>query len=500
MSTKRLEAFEVVCEWASCGFTGYTMEDLSVHMSQHLQDYVGDKEAAEELDEYACLWDGCEFISMGSPQELKIHAFFHIYHSKLKHAGSQLLKKRHDLQGCTLSTHSNSLVPEGSEGFVCQWEHCDSSFNNPEWFYRHVDNHVESSEPQALNEPQKQQALFCHWTGCDAFFKIRYRLREHVRTHTQEKLVACPTCGSMFSSNTKLFDHLHRQAAPIEALVCEHCGKAFSNERLLRDHVRQHVNQVKCPLCDMTCTTLAALKIHIRFRHCDERPFPCDFCDKRFKNQRDLQKHSEIHNEGSVYQCTVEGCDYACHTFQTMNHHFKRIHEAGGMSKYKCHICDKVFSWCYTLTLHLRKKHELKWPSGHSRFRYKKDIDGFLKVNMVRFETVEVTKEIMKNMAKKPPSSRRSPRASTRKSSVPAESSPAGSSSPSSCSSSYSSQLSGDEDASPQAESPRHSPLYCVMSTVPPLHEDAGQQEDGGTSGAVKALTEVARGLGMDVV
>lgn len=40
------------------------------------------------------------------------------------------------------------------------------------------------------------------------------------------------------------------------------------------------------------------------------------------------------------------------------------------MSKYKCHICDKVFSWCYTLTLHLRKKHELKWPSGHSRFRY----------------------------------------------------------------------------------------------------------------------------------
>lgn len=51
--------------------------------------------------------------------------------------------------------------------------------------------------------------------GCDAFFKIRYRLREHMRSHTQEKLVACPTCGSMFSSNTKLFDHLHRQAQPV---------------------------------------------------------------------------------------------------------------------------------------------------------------------------------------------------------------------------------------------------------------------------------------------
>lgn len=49
----------------------------------------------------------------------------------------------------------------------------------------------------------------------------------------------------------------------------------------------------------------------------------------RFKNQRDLQKHTEVHNEGTVYRCTVEGCDYSCHTFQTMSHHFKRVHEVG---------------------------------------------------------------------------------------------------------------------------------------------------------------------------
>lgn len=38
-----------------------------------------------------------------------------------------------------------------------------SSFNNPEWFYRHVDNHVESAEQQSL--AQQQQALFCQWSG-----------------------------------------------------------------------------------------------------------------------------------------------------------------------------------------------------------------------------------------------------------------------------------------------------------------------------------------------
>lgn len=44
------------------------------------------------------------------------------------------------------------------------------------------------------------------------------------------------------------------------------------------------VNHIKCPLCDMTCTSLSTLKIHIKFRHCDERPFPCDFCESRLAN------------------------------------------------------------------------------------------------------------------------------------------------------------------------------------------------------------------------
>ncbi|XP_077422181.1 histone H4 transcription factor [Vanacampus margaritifer] len=502
MTSKRMGCFEVACEWASCSYIGCNMEKLSDHMSAHLTEYLGDKDALEELDEYACLWKGCEFVSMGRPAELEAHAYFHNYHGKLKFVGSQLLQSRPDLPACTLAVHNN-LLPEVSDRHVCQWENCDSTFTNPEWFYRHVDNHIESAEQQPLL--QRQQALFCHWSGCHAYFKIRYRLREHMRSHTQERLVACPTCGCMFYSNTKLFDHLHRQAQPVESLVCEHCGKAFSSERLLRDHVRQHVNQVKCPFCDMTCTTLAALKIHIRFRHCDERPFPCDFCDKRFKNQRDLQKHMDVHNEGSVFRCSMEGCAYSCQTFQTLNKHFKRVHEVGGMSKYKCHLCDKVFSWCYTLTLHLRKKHELKWPSGHSRFRYRKDVDGFLKLNMVRVETEEVTKEIMKNMNKKVVSLRKSRRSRGEKAAVGPDCSPPNHSS--SSSSSSSSSCASSEETSAQS-SPRRagdSPVYCVMSTVPHIEDEpggSGQEEadPGGTSGAVRALTMVARGLGMDVV
>lgn len=49
------------------------------------------------------------------------------------------------------------------------------TFNNPEWFYRHVDNHIESAEPQSL--PQQQQALFCQWAGTTgSFLNVRETL------------------------------------------------------------------------------------------------------------------------------------------------------------------------------------------------------------------------------------------------------------------------------------------------------------------------------------
>lgn len=53
----------------------------------------------------------------------------------------------------------------------------------------------------------------CLSLDCEATAKGRPKLREHLRSHTQEKVVACPGCGGMYASNTKLFDHIIRQSA-----------------------------------------------------------------------------------------------------------------------------------------------------------------------------------------------------------------------------------------------------------------------------------------------
>ena len=91
--------------------------------------------------------------------------------------------------------------------------------------------------------------------GCSHSCRDRGKLSEHVRVHTAEKVVACSSCGSLFSNNTKLKDHLNRQAEPSgdPSHTCSFCNKGFSNERLLREHTRGHINTVKCPHCDLTC-------------------------------------------------------------------------------------------------------------------------------------------------------------------------------------------------------------------------------------------------------
>ncbi|XP_060746151.1 histone H4 transcription factor-like [Tachysurus vachellii] len=178
-----------------------------------------------------------------------------------------------------------SLIFQDFQVFQDTWEPCQlfpagigrqTNMDNPEWFYRHVEMHAHCLEVN------KENILFCGWKDCEASFKGRYKLHEHMRSHTQEKLVACPTCGGMFSNNTKFFDHIRRQTS-IEGqrFQCSHCSKRFATERLLRDHMRNHVNHYKCPLCNMTCPSPSSLRNHIKFCHSNEKPYSCDYCEYR---------------------------------------------------------------------------------------------------------------------------------------------------------------------------------------------------------------------------
>ncbi|CAB1315813.1 unnamed protein product [Coregonus sp. 'balchen'] len=66
------------------------------------------------------------------------------------------------------------------------------------------------------------------------------------------------------------------------------------------------------------------------------------------------------------------------------------------VARYKCHVCEQCFTRGNSLTAHLRKKHQFKWPSGHPRFRYKEHEDGFMRLQLIRYESVELTEQLMR--------------------------------------------------------------------------------------------------------
>ncbi|KAH3825974.1 hypothetical protein DPMN_127863, partial [Dreissena polymorpha] len=170
---------------------------------------------------------------------------------------------------------------------------------------------------------------------------------------------------------------------------CSHCNSTFGTERLLRDHMRYHVNQYKCPYCDMTCPSPSNMQLHIRYRHSDDKPFKCPECEYRAKSVADLRSHQTVHETREEIRCQVPDCDFTTDKFRSYQKHFRQHHESGP-SDYECHVCGASFSRGALLSKHLKNKHKFNWPSGHSRFRYKRHLDGKWRLQTVRYESIEL--------------------------------------------------------------------------------------------------------------
>ncbi|XP_066941698.1 histone H4 transcription factor-like [Macrobrachium rosenbergii] len=374
------------CEWNECTDTFKKVETFCQHVDEHLS---ADSRAITE-DGYLCIWRECGYFC-DSKEELNRHVCFHAFHTKLKAIGSVLLK--HNSGECVVDSSGRNMIPEIPEPFQCMWVECDERFASAQVFYWHVQSHI------LCVDPDDNKQYLCYWQGCSCTFKNPTRLSDHVRSHTQEKRVGCPNCGGIYSSNTKFFDHCARQIPlNLQQYKCSHCSTKFASERLLRDHVRRHVNHFKCGECEMTCTTKAVLLSHIRYRHSDYRPHKCIHCEKAFKVITDLNRHISVHSEDPPYLCPFLGCSYACRAMTTLNKHIKMDHDGMVKEPYACHMCNSKYSFGIFLTRHLISVHSFHWPPGHSRFRYKRDEDGFYRLQTVRYESIELTQEGDENL------------------------------------------------------------------------------------------------------
>ncbi|XP_035646201.1 histone H4 transcription factor-like [Oncorhynchus keta] len=140
----------------------------------------------------------------------------------------------------------------------------------------------------------------------------------------------------------------------------------------------------------------SSLRNHVKFRHSNEKPYSCEYCEYSCKNLIDLRKHLDTHSTEPAYRCDLTNCDYTTRSLHSIKNHYKNVHEGDFVARYKCHVCEQCFTRGNNLTAHLRKKHQFKWPSGHPRFRYKKHEDGFMRLQLIRYESMELTEQLMR--------------------------------------------------------------------------------------------------------
>ena len=97
------------------------------------------------------------------------------------------------------------------------------------------------------------------------------------------------------------------------------------------------------------------MNVHINSVH-EGLKFSCSFCDKKFTQMTNMNKHVEnLHNfsnEKEIYQCKFENCTYKG-TKDNMNQH---NHNA--KKTYNCKSCDYITSSSSNLIKHSRAVHE----------------------------------------------------------------------------------------------------------------------------------------------
>ena len=103
---------------------------------------------------------------------------------------------------------------------------------------------------------------------CRKEFKKSFNLKQHVRTHTNEKPLQCSKCERRFNDRSSMNKHMrtvHSEIRPHRCLVCDKC---FTSASHLSDHQVTHTNQKK---------------------------YNCVQCGKRFAFRSSLNKHTSSH-------------------------------------------------------------------------------------------------------------------------------------------------------------------------------------------------------------
>lgn len=139
-------------------------------------------------------------------------------------------------------------------------------------------------------------------------------------------------------------------------ILCDYCDKTFLHQAQLNLHVkRMHsLEGDKTKLCYICDKKVVELKDHMNSMHAMENEIKCDFCDLNYFNVNYLKRHICIVHKGiKDIKCNL--CEKSFQAPQALVIHLKTIHEK--KKEFCCNICNKTFGTNSSLGVHKRNVH-----------------------------------------------------------------------------------------------------------------------------------------------
>jgi len=132
---------------------------------------------------------------------------------------------------------------------------------------------------------------------------------------------------------------------------CQYCEKRFSKVGHLNVHETNHTGNKKyvCGYCPKSFNQIYHLKNHERI-HTGEQPFQCSACGKVFSNNSALNVHRGVHTGSKRFKCSF--CNRAFSQLGNLKVH-ERTHT--GEQPFICYLCGKCFGSKWNLKTHEKK-------------------------------------------------------------------------------------------------------------------------------------------------